>query len=306
MQNPPVSPFYKGGMIDLPGDELDAVIDGALDEDAGRGDVTSDALIPRDLAGKAIFLVKEKGILAGIDVAIRVFTRVDASINTEIFIKDGTSVKPKDVIAAVSGAVISLLKAERAALNFLQRMSGVASLTAQYVEKVSGTGVKILDTRKTTPGLRRLEKYAVRAGGGTNHRYGLGEAILIKDNHIAVLRATGMTLPEIITKARRNAPEGMTLEVEVTNLPELREALNAGADVIMLDNMSVPLMKQAVEITGGKAKLEASGNVTLANVRKVAETGVDFISVGALTHSYKSLDISLELEEPFLKGMMPG
>jgi len=293
-------------MIDLPGDELDAVIDGALDEDAGRGDVTSDALIPRDLAGKAIFLVKEKGILAGIDVAIRVFTRVDASINTEIFIKDGTSVKPKDVIAAVSGAVISLLKAERAALNFLQRMSGVASLTAQYVEKVSGTGVKILDTRKTTPGLRRLEKYAVRAGGGTNHRYGLGEAILIKDNHIAVLRATGMTLPEIITKARRNAPEGMTLEVEVTNLPELREALNAGADVIMLDNMSVPLMKQAVEITGGKAKLEASGNVTLANVRKVAETGVDFISVGALTHSYKSLDISLELEEPFLKGMKLG
>ena len=181
MPNPPVSPFMKEGVIDLPVDELDAVIDRALDEDAGRGDVTSDALIPRDLTGKAIFLVKEKGVLAGIDVAIRVVTRVDASINTEIFIKDGTAVKSKDVIAAVSGAVISLLKAERAALNFLQRMSGVASLTAQYVEKVSGTGVKILDTRKTTPGLRRLEKYAVRAGGGTNHRFGLGEAILIKD-----------------------------------------------------------------------------------------------------------------------------
>ncbi len=306
MPNPPVSPFMKEGVIDLPVDELDAVIDRALDEDAGRGDVTSDALIPRDLTGKAIFLVKEKGVLAGIDVATRVFTRVDASINTEIFIKDGTAIKSKDVIATVSGAVISLLKAERAALNFLQRMSGVASLTAQYVEKVSGTGAKILDTRKTTPGLRRLEKYAVHAGGGINHRFGLGEAILIKDNHIAVLRASGMTLPEIIAKARRNAPEGMTLEVEVTNLPELREALKAGADVIMLDNMSIPLMKQAVEITGGTAKLEASGNVTLANVRKVAETGVDFISVGALTHSYKSLDISLELQEPFLKGMKLG
>jgi len=304
MQLTPVSPFGKA--IELSAAETDVIIDRALDEDAGRGDVTSEALIPRDITGKAIFLVKEKGVLAGIEVAARVFKRADASIISEVFIPDGSPVKPKDVAGAISGPVISILKGERVALNIVQRMSGIASLTARYVEKVSGTGVRILDTRKTTPGLRRLEKYAVHAGGGTNHRYSLGEAVLIKDNHIAVLRATGMTLPDIIAKARRNAPEGLVLEVEVTNLPELQEALGAGADIIMLDNMSVPLMKDAVAITGGKAKLEASGNITLANVRKVAETGVDFISVGALTHSYESLDISLELQEPFLKGMKLG
>jgi nicotinate-nucleotide pyrophosphorylase (carboxylating) len=300
----PVSPFAE--ITSLPATEVDALVDRALEEDSARSDVTSAALIPRDINGKAVFLVKEKGVLAGIDVAARVFKRVDPSVNTEILIPDGTPVKPKDVAGTVTGPVISILKGERVALNFLQRMSGIASLTSRYVAKVSGTGARILDTRKTTPGLRRLEKYAVQAGGGTNHRYSLGEAVLIKDNHIAVMRATGMTLPEIIAKARRNAPEGMTLEVEVTNLQELREALEAVADIIMLDNMSVPLMKEAVEITGGKAKLEASGNITLVNVRKAAETGVDFISVGALTHSYKSLDISLELQEPFLKGLKLG
>jgi nicotinate-nucleotide pyrophosphorylase (carboxylating) len=304
MGKAPVSPFGK--IFELSADELDTIINRALDEDSGRGDITSEALIPRDLTGKAIFLIKEKGVLAGIDVAMRVCKRVDAALNTEIFIKDSTPVEPQDIVGAVSGSVISILKAERIALNFLQRMSGIASLTAQYVEKVRGTGTRILDTRKTTPGLRRLEKYSVRAGGGMNHRFGLGEAVLIKDNHIAVLRASGMTLPQIIAKAREHAPADMTLEVEVTNLSELQEALEAGADIIMLDNMSVPMMKKAVEITVGQAKLEASGNITLANVRKTAETGVDFISVGALTHSFKSLDISLELEEPYLKGMKLG
>jgi nicotinate-nucleotide pyrophosphorylase (carboxylating) len=283
--------------------ELDAVIDRALEEDTGHGDVTSEALIPHDIAGKASLLVKEKGVLAGIDVAERTFHRVDPSLEINVLIQDGTAVKPGDIAGAVNGSVISILKAERVVLNFLQRLSGIASTTAQYVAKTSGLNVKILDTRKTTPGLRALEKYAVRSGGGTNHRFHLGDAVLIKDNHIAVLRATGLNLSDIIAKARQNAPEGMTIEVEVTNIKEAREAVEAGADIIMLDNMSTAEMKKAVALIGGRAKVEASGNVTLDNVRQVALTGVDFISVGALTHSYKALDISLELEAPFLKGM---
>jgi nicotinate-nucleotide pyrophosphorylase (carboxylating) len=283
--------------------ELDAIIDRALAEDTGRGDVTSDALIPRDLSGKATLLVKEKGVLAGVEVAGRVFHRADPSLKVEVVIKDGTAIRPGDIAGTVSGNLIGILKAERVALNFLQRLSGIASTTAQYVAETSGTGVKIMDTRKTTPGLRPLEKYAVRVGGGTNHRFHLGDAVLIKDNHIAALRATGLNLKDIILKARRNAPEGMTIEVEVTNTREAQVALQAGADIIMLDNMSIKEMKEAVTLVGGKAKLEASGGITLANVRQVARTGVDFISIGALTHSYRALDISLELEAPFLKGL---
>ena len=283
--------------------ELDAIIERAMDEDSGRGDVTSEALIPRDLSGRASLLVKEKGVLAGIDVAGSIFYRVDPSLEIEILIQDGTSVKPGDIAGTISGSVISILKAERVVLNFLQRLSGIATTTAQYVAETGGLGVKILDTRKTTPGLRPLEKYAVRAGGGYSHRFHLGDAVLIKDNHIAALRATGLGLPDIIAKARRNAPKGMTIEVEVTNTREAQEAMNAGADIIMLDNMGIAEMKQAVALIGGMAKLEASGNITLDNVHQVALTGVDFISIGALTHSYNALDISLELESPFLKGL---
>jgi nicotinate-nucleotide pyrophosphorylase (carboxylating) len=283
--------------------ELDAIIDRALDEDIGRGDVTTEALIPRDFSGKATLLVKEKGVLAGIEVAGRIFHRVDPSLETTSIMKDGMSVKPGDIAATISGSLISILKAERVALNFLQRLSGIASTTAQYVAETMGLGVKIMDTRKTTPGLRRLEKYAVRVGGGTNHRFHLGDAVLIKDNHITALRATGLNLPDIIVKARRNAPPGITVEVEVTTLREAQEALNSGADIIMLDNMSIAEMKQAVVMAGGRVKLEASGGITLDNVHQVALTGVDFISIGALTHSYQALDISLELEAPFLKGM---
>jgi nicotinate-nucleotide pyrophosphorylase (carboxylating) len=283
--------------------ELDAIIDRALDEDTGHGDVTSEALIPRDLSGKASLLVKEMGVLAGIEVAGRVFHRVGPSLKTDILIQDGTAIKPGDIAGTVSGSVISILKAERVVLNFLQRLSGIASTTSRYIAETSGLGVKILDTRKTTPGLRALEKYAVRAGGGTNHRFHLGDAVLIKDNHIAVLRATGLNLQDIIVKARQNAPEGMTIEVEVTNTREAQEALKAGADIILLDNMGVADMKQAAALIGGRAKLEASGGVTLDNVHQIALTGVDFISIGALTHSYQALDISLELEAPFLKGL---
>jgi nicotinate-nucleotide pyrophosphorylase (carboxylating) len=286
--------------------ELNAIIDRTLDEDIGHGDITSEALIPHDLAGKASLLVKEKGVLAGIDVAMRVFHRVDLSLEANIIMVDGMRIKPGDISGTVSGSVTSILKAERVALNFLQRLSGIASTTALYIAETSGLGVKIMDTRKTTPGLRQLEKYAVRAGGGTNHRFHLGESILIKDNHITVLRATGLNLPDIIVKARQNAPPGITIEVEVTSLSETREAIDAGADIIMLDNMSIADMKQAAVLAGGRAKLEASGGITLANVHEVALTGVDFISVGALTHSYKALDISLELEAPFLKGLKLG
>jgi nicotinate-nucleotide pyrophosphorylase (carboxylating) len=281
--------------------QLDEVIDLALAEDIGHGDITSEALIPHDLSGRASVLVKEKGVLAGIGVAGRVFRRVDPLLKVEALLEDGTALGPGYIAGKVSGAVASILKAERTALNFLQRLSGIASLTAQYVAKTRGTDARIYDTRKTTPGLRLLEKYAVKAGGGENHRFDLGDAVLIKDNHIGALRATGMGLGEIVVKARRHAPAGVTIEVEVGSAAEAGEALRAGADIIMLDNMSVEEMGRVVEMAGGRVRLEASGGITLANVRRIALTGVDIISVGALTHSYKALDISLELEAPALK-----
>ena len=281
--------------------ELDAIIDRALAEDTGHGDVTSEALMPPDLSGKASLLVKERGVLAGIEVAGRVFQRVDSSLAIEILIKDGTKIQPGDIAATIVGSVSSILKAERTALNFVQRLSGIASLTAQYVEETKGLPARIVDTRKTTPGLRQLEKYAVRMGGGHNHRMHLGDAVLIKDNHIAALRAMGVGLKDIVAKARQNAPAGITLEVEATNTKEALEALKAGADIIMLDNMLVNEIRQVVSMVAGQAKLEASGGITLANVHQVAMTGVDIISIGALTHSYKALDISLEMESQTLR-----
>jgi nicotinate-nucleotide pyrophosphorylase (carboxylating) len=281
--------------------ELDRVIDLALAEDIARGDITSQALVPPELSSLAVLLVKEAGVLAGIEVAGRVFSRVDPSLKVTALVRDGTPVKPGDIVGSIGGGVIGILKAERTALNFLQRLSGIASLTARYVAETAGTKAGIYDTRKTTPGLRFLEKYAVRMGGGHNHRLNLGDAVLIKDNHIAALRATGLRLKDIVAKARQNAPAGVTIEVEVTSTAEAREALKAGADIIMLDNMSVQEMGRVVELSAGRAKIEASGGITLANVREVAHTGVDIISVGALTHSYRALDISLEMEAPALK-----
>ncbi len=285
----------------LSAEQLDAVINAALTEDTGRGDVTSEALIPPDLIGKAIVLVKEKGVLAGINIAQRVFQRVDPAIEFTILIKDGTSIKPGDTAATLNGSVLNILKAERTALNFLRQLSGIATETALYVAAIKGTDAKIYDTRKTTPGLRALEKYAVQMGGGVNHRMDLADAVLIKDNHIAALRAMGMSLKDIILKAKQNAPTGIVIEVEVTNAGEAKEALQANADIIMLDNMSVANMEKVVKSVAGRARLEASGNITLAIVRQVAQTGVDIISVGALTHSYKTLDISLEMENQTLK-----
>jgi len=208
------------------------IIDLALTEDIGHGDVTSEALIPLELHGKASILVKARGILAGSEVAKGVFLRVDPSLRVELLIKDGARVKPGDIIATVSGRVTSILKAERVALNFLQRLSGIASQTARYVAKTRGLTVSITDTRKTTPGLRLLEKYAVRMGGGQNHRFHLGDGILIKDNHLAALRAPGMSLKDIVAKAKQNAPKDLKVEVEVTTVEEALEAAEAGADII--------------------------------------------------------------------------
>ena len=285
----------------LSDEQLDSIIDLALAEDISHGDITSEALIPPDLSGKASILVKEKGILAGIEVASRVFHRVDPSLKIAVFIRDGGSVKPGDLAAGLTGSVISILKAERVAVNFLQRLSGIASLTARYAAETSGTTAKIYDTRKTTPGLRLLEKYAVSLGGGQNHRFHLGDAVLIKDNHIASLRALGLSLKDMVAKARENVAKGVMVEVEVTSLQEALDAVKAGADIIMLDNMSIDEMREVVKQVSGQVKTEASGGITLANVRQIAMTGVDIISIGALTHSPRALDISLELEPPTLK-----
>ena len=287
--------------LQLSEEQLNNIIDLALTEDVGHGDVTSEALIPPELHGKASILVKAKGILAGSEVARGVFLRVDPSLKVEMLIKDGAKVKPGDIMATVSGRVTSILKAERVALNFLQRLSGIASQTAKYVAKTRGFAANITDTRKTTPGLRLLEKYAVRIGGGQSHRFNLGDGILIKDNHLAVLRALGMNLKDIVAKAKQNAPQGLEVEVEVSTVQEALDAVEAGADIIMLDNMSPDEMRRVVSLITNRVKTEASGGITLANVHAAAMAGVDIISIGALTHSAKALDISLELEPQTLK-----
>ncbi|MBI2836658.1 MAG: carboxylating nicotinate-nucleotide diphosphorylase [Chloroflexi bacterium] len=281
--------------------ELDCVIDQALAEDIGPGDVTSEILIPPDLMGQAFLLVKAKGVLAGGDVVKRVFLRVDPSLQVELHIADGVRIKPGDRIATISGKVVSILKAERVVLNFLQRMCGIASETSKYVARTRGLLVKVTDTRKTTPGLRMLEKYAVRIGGGHNHRAHLGDGILIKDNHLAALRALGRSMKETVADARRKGPPDLPVEVETTTVEEALAAAEAGADIVMLDNMGLDDMRRAVSLLPPNVKTEASGGVRLKNVRAVAETGVDIISVGALTHSSKALDISLELEPQMLK-----
>ncbi len=288
-------------MSNLSDEQIDSIIDLALAEDISHGDITSEGLIPPELEGKASILAKGEGIIAGGEVARRVFLRVDPSLKVELLIKDGAKVRPGDIVATVSGKVISILKAERAALNFLQRLSGIASQTAQYVAETQGLKVKITDTRKTTPGLRVLEKYAVRVGGGQNHRLHLGDGILIKDNHLAALRALGMKIKDIVAKAKQNAPQGATVEVEVATVQEALEAAEAGADILILDNMNPDEMRQVVNSIPSQIKTEASGGITLANVRAAAMAGVDVISAGALTHSAKALDISLELEPQTLK-----
>jgi nicotinate-nucleotide pyrophosphorylase (carboxylating) len=267
----------------------------AIAEDFSQGDVTTEALIPETSQSKASVMAKARGIIAGTEIAKQVFLKVDPKLEVDILIKDGAEVKLGDVIARIEGRTASILKAERVALNFLQRLSGIASETARYVQAVKGLPVLITDTRKTSPGLRTLEKYAVRVGGGKNHRMHLADGILIKDNHIAVLRRRGLSIKEIVAKARHKASPELKIEVEVKTPEEAIQAAEAGADIVMLDNMNLEDMQRAVLLVKSRALIEASGGITLESVRAVAETGVDLISIGALTHSPKALDISLEL-----------
>jgi nicotinate-nucleotide pyrophosphorylase (carboxylating) len=274
---------------------IEELVDRTLAEDLGWGDVTTEAIIPAELTGKASMVAKARGMLAGIEVARLVFCRVDPSVQFDIIIPEGSGIQPGDLIAKLEGKVASILKGERTALNFLQRLSGIATETSRYVEAIKGLDSRIVDTRKTTPGMRVLEKYAVRVGGGHNHRLHLGDGVLIKDNHLAALRSQGLAMKDIISRARERAPFNLKVEVEVRTAQEAVEGVEAGADIVMLDNMGLEEMRQAVQLVKGRALLEASGGITLDNVRRVAETGVDLISIGALTHSTRSLDISLEM-----------
>ncbi len=264
-----------------------------LREDLGRGgDLTSEATIPPGTRGSGALLVREAGVVAGLEVALLAFRALDPDVTVEVEVGDGTTVEPATTLARLEGDARSLLAAERTALNFLGHLSGVATTTRAVVDAVEGTGARIVCTRKTTPGLRTLEKYAVRVGGGTNHRTGLDDGILIKDNH---RRLAGGVRPAI-EGARERAGHMVTIELEVDTLEELREGLALGVDVFLLDNMGPDLLREAVQITAGRAVLEASGGITPDTVRSIAETGVDLISLGWLTHSARSLDVSLDLK----------
>ena len=271
-------------------DTLERVVSAALAEDVGEGDVTTEATVDPDALGTAELFVKEPGVVCGLEVAEAVFRTLDPDLRCAPLVEEGAVVGSPGAVALVTGPERAILTGERTALNFLGRLSGVATLTRRYVDAVSGTGVAILDTRKTTPGLRLLEKHAVVCGGGRNHRFGLDDGILVKDNH---LRAAG-SIRAAVESLR--ATTDLSIEVECDTLEQVSEALEAQADAILLDNMTLDELRAAVALAAGRARLEASGGVTLENVRAIAETGVDEISVGALTHSARSLDVSLELQ----------
>jgi len=272
---------------------IQKIITDALKEDIQSGDITTNLIIPRGQKAKAYFLAKENGIIAGLPVAKEVFKKLDKNILWKSFIKEGERVKAGTKIAEVTGNLRALLSCERTALNILQRMSGIATVTSIYVDELKNTPATILDTRKTAPGLRILDKYAVKTGGGKNHRIGLFDMVLIKDNHI---KAAG-NITSAVSKIRAGSKKKIKMEVETRTLDEVREAINCKVDIIMLDNMPVKIMRAAVKIINGKIKTEASGNVNLKTLKRIAATGVDYISVGALTHSVKALDISMKIED---------
>lgn len=272
---------------------IDRIVRMALEEDIGSGDITTLLTVPEDAYSRAAVIAKQRGIIAGQQLAWQVFDSLDNVTEYAALIEDGSPVAPGDVIAEVTGSAHTILAGERVALNFLQRLSGIATLTSEYAILVSHTNARIVDTRKTTPGLRRLEKYAVTVGGGCNHRFGLSDGVLIKDNHIA---AAG-SIKAAVGAAKSRAPQGLKIEVEVGDLDQLREAIDAGADIVLLDNMPLEMMREAVSIANGAVLLEASGRVNKDNVVAMAETGVDIISIGALTHSAPALDISLDFVE---------
>ena len=273
-----------------------ALIDAAVAEDQTFNDPTTQAVVSPEIQGTGMLRAKAVGVLAGVDVAIAVFQRVDPTLEVKAILQDGTPLSPGDDIAGVRGSAAGILRAERIALNFMQRMSGIASDTNRYVQAVDGLNARIVDTRKTAPGHRYLDKYSVRMGGGYNHRLNLADGILIKDNHIQANRFREMGLKDVIQLALARASHTIKVEVEVESMEQVKEALEAGAHIIMLDNMSVPDMADAMKVIGDQAIVEASGGITYDTVRAVAETGVDLISIGALTHSVEALDISLDLE----------
>ena len=287
--------------MDISQAEIDDIVRTALLEDRADADITTETLVPPDLQGSARIIAKAEGTLAGVDVAKAVFRRVDPLLEFHAVLADGARLEVADgadkygTIAELSGSVASVLKGERVALNFLQHLSGIATETDRYVREVADYDAVILDTRKTAPGLRDLQKYAVAVGGGTNHRRDLSDGVLIKDNHLAAGRLSEMTLGGVVRRMRDSTPSAWEVEVEVETLEQLREAIDAGGDIVMLDNMSLSEMAEAVGIVAGRALTEASGGITIENVREIAATGVDRISVGALTHSVTGLDISLEL-----------
>jgi nicotinate-nucleotide pyrophosphorylase (carboxylating) len=276
-------------MINL---QVETLIRHALAEDIGSGDVTTQAVIPLEATGSARIIAKERFIVAGCEVARRVFHLVDGCLEVAVSLPDGCRAHTGDLLMEVSGSLSAMLMAERTAVNFLQRLSGIATLTRAFVERIAGTSSRIVDTRKTTPGWRVLEKAAVRAGGGFNHRFGLYDGVLIKDNHIAAVGGVRAA----VTAVRRKVPHTLRIEVEVETLEQLDEAIAVGVDAALLDNMEPTMMAEAVRRAGGRLLLEASGGVNLENVREIAGTGVDLISVGALTHSARAMDISMEVE----------
>lgn len=272
-----------------------SVVQSALEEDCAYNDATTNVTIgDSDVRASADLVAKQSGVIAGISVAEEAFKTLDPQSGFVAHLDDGQPVEAGMRIASVSGRASAILSAERTALNLLQRMSGIATLTTRYVAAVRGTDASIVDTRKTAPGLRVLDKYSVLMGGGGNHRMSLADCILIKDNHIAAMKSRGMSIGDVVRHARSNAPFSIKIEIEVENINDAIDAMNAGADIVMLDNMRPDAMREAVDRRVGQALLEASGNVTLDTVRQVAETGVDIISIGELTHSVSALDISLD------------
>lgn len=277
----------------LPQFYVDDIIERALKEDINYLDVSSDYLLPEDQRNEAYFVAKADGVLCGLDVALRTFEMLDDSFSAKIYKHDGEKIAAGDVIAEFSGKTVLLLKGERTALNLLQHMSGIATATARAVELVRGTNAQITDTRKTLPGMRALQKYAVVCGGGKNHRFNLSDGAMLKDNHIDA----GGGIAKTVETLRGKLGHMVKIEVETRDLDEVREAVQAGADIIMLDNMSNDAMREAVQIIGGRAKTEASGGITLENLAEVAKTGVDIISLGALTHSVHAFDISMKMKK---------
>ena len=284
-------------LFPLPPHAVHALVLAALEEDGADDDITTRATVRPAQWGHATFVAKDIGVLAGLPVAAAAMTALDDTVSFDALVEDGSRIAAGEVLAEVEGPLSAILASERVALNLLQHLCGIATLTREFVDAVVGTPARIIDTRKTTPGLRLVERYAVRAGGGHNHRFNLASAVLIKDNHIAAARDSGIVdLDALIASARAATPHTMRLEIEVATVDQAREAAEAGADIILLDNMSAGDIARSVGVIAGRALIEASGGVTLANVRAIAETGVDFISVGRLTHSAPALDISLQLD----------